>query len=490
MSEKEALANIVGAENVADAPEALSEYAADESFAHPITPRCVARPRDAAEVQKIIAWANESSTPLVPISSGGPHFRGDTVPSVGGAVIVDLRKMNKIVRLDHEHRIALVEPGVTFHELVPAAREAGLRLNLPLVPRATKSVLGSLLEREPVIMPKYHWDISDPMACTEVIYGTGEVFRTGSAAGPGSLEEQWAVGGAQNEAAGPMQAGFLRLVQGGQGTMGVVTWATVRCEHLPSIEEPYLVGSDRLNVLLEFAHWLIRNRLADDCVLLNDADLAQLVVEDWCAHYERLRADLPKWILYYTVSGIRYFPEERVSYATKDISAIAKSINVEPVRSVSGVSAFELMRLLHEPPSSGLPWKMKGGGGCADIFFITTQDRLQELVDTMKTVAMKSAYEVTDMGIYLQPLVQGVNYHCEFDLYFDKKSAAETERVKELAAAATAALSARGAFFSRPYGPWADMAYRKDAATTIALRKVKKIFDPNNVMNPGKLCFE
>ena len=197
--------------------------------------------------------------------------------------------MNRIVRLDLEHRIAMVEPGVTFRDLIPAAREAGLRLNLPLLPRATKSVVGSLLEREPVIMPKYHWDISDPMACTEVVYGSGDVFRTGSAAGPGTLEEQWTAGAAQNEAAGPMQAGFLRLIQGGQGTMGIVTWATVRCEHLPSIEEPYLVGSDKLDSLLEFAYWLIRNRLADDCLLLNDSNLARMMAEDRSGDYEKLR---------------------------------------------------------------------------------------------------------------------------------------------------------------------------------------------------------
>jgi hypothetical protein len=41
-------------------------------------------------------------------------------------------------------------------------------------------------------MPKYHWDIGDPLACVEVIFGTGDMFRTGAAAGPGSLEEQWA----------------------------------------------------------------------------------------------------------------------------------------------------------------------------------------------------------------------------------------------------------------------------------------------------------
>jgi FAD/FMN-containing dehydrogenase len=48
---------------------------------------------------------------------------------------------------------------------------------------------------------------------------------------------------------------------------------------------------------------------------------------------------------------------------------------------------------------------------------------------------------------------------------------------------------AKGAFFSRPYGESAGMIINRDAATVGVLTKVKKIFDPNNVMNPGKLCF-
>ena len=46
-----------------------------------------------------------------------------------------------------------------------------------------------------------------------------------------------------------------------------------------------------------------------------------------------------------------------------------------------------------------------------------------------------------------------------------------------------------GAFFDRPYGPWADMMYRRNATYTEYLKKIKKDLDPNNIMNPGKLCF-
>jgi len=50
-------------------------------------------------------------------------------------------------------------------------------------------------------------------------------------------------------------------------------------------------------------------------------------------------------------------------------------------------------------------------------------------------------------------------------------------------------LASYGAFFSRPYGESARAIINRDAATYWALLKVKAMFDPNNIMNPGKLCF-
>ena len=488
MAIKEDLIGILGKDRVSDAPQELAEYAEDESFVHPISPGCIVRPESAEEIQKIVRWANETLTPLVPVSSGPPHFRGDTVPATGGAVILDLRGMKKIIRLDPEHRIAMVEPGVTFSELIPAAKKAGLRLNLPLLPRASKSVVGSLLEREPVIMPRYHWDISDPLACTEVIYGNGDIFKTGSAAGPGSLEEQWRTGAAQNEAAGPIQADFLRLIQGAQGTMGIVTWASIRCEHAPLIEEPYLVGSSRPDNLLEFVHWLIRNRMADDCLLLNDTDLASILTHNWAAEYANIKNTLPPWVLFFSMSGLKYFPEEQIQYLRADMAAIAQSIMLEPARAIGRASAFDLLKIFHAP--AGEPyWKMNPRGSCHDIFFIADYDKVSKLIGVVNDVAVKFAYPAADMGIYIQPIVQGVNYHCEFSLFFNPANPAEKDRIARLSEAAFGALSGQGAFFSRPYYPWTDMAYRGDAGTTIALRKVKNIFDPNHILNPGKLCF-
>ena len=61
--------------------------------------------------------------------------------------------------------------------------------------------------------------------------------------------------------------------------------------------------------------------------------------------------------------------------------------------------------------------------------------------------------------------------------------------MKEFFGKASEEMLKQGAYYSRPYGIWADMAYNRDAQTTAVLKKIKGLFDPNNIMNPGKLCF-
>ena len=178
------LAKIVGKKHVVTDEGVLRGYKDDTSFLSGKMPHCVVKPRNAEEVQKIVRLANEERSVLIPCSSGGPRTRGDTVPEVEGAVMVDLSGMDSIVRMDKRNKVAMVEPGVSFGALQEEAQREGLRVAMPLAPRKKKSVVGSLLEREPTTIPKYHWDMSDPMCCIEVIFGTGDLFRTGAAAGP------------------------------------------------------------------------------------------------------------------------------------------------------------------------------------------------------------------------------------------------------------------------------------------------------------------
>jgi hypothetical protein len=107
----------------------------------------------------------------------------------------------------------------------------------------------------------------------------------------------------------------------------------------------------------------------------------------------------------------------------------------------------------------------------------------------MLDAAAAHKYPAADVGVYLQPQHQGVAYHCEFSLPFAPDDRREAGNVRSLFTAASRQLINDGAYFSRPYGEWADPVYNRDAAGRDALRTVKKILDPNNVLNPSKLCF-
>jgi FAD/FMN-containing dehydrogenase len=488
MIAKEKLVKIVGAGNVSLEQSSLEEYSKDMSFVNVMRPECVIKPRNADEVQKIVELARKTQTPLVPVSSGPPHFRGDSVPGIGGAVVVDLSGMKKIIHVDYLNRVAMFEPGITFDELIAAVAKKGLRLNMPLLPRRSKSVVGSLLEREPVVMPAYHWDISDPIGCVEIIFGNGKMFRTGAAAGPGSIEEQWAAGGVQKEAAGPSSSSWYRLIQGAQGTMGIVTWASARCEILPKAEKPFLVGSSQLNPLLEMVHSLVRLRMVNECFILNNANLASIMAKKRSGEYRKIKDNLPPWVLFFNIAGYDYFPEDRVRGQAEDMADIAQKVGVTPAEAIGGVSASELLSAVHH--SSDEPyWKLSRTGACHDVFFISIYDKLPGLIETMYEAANEAGYPVSDMGVYLQPIVQGVNCHCEFNLFYDPSSPKESNRVRKLATSTVKRLMAKGAFFSRPYGENTGIIMNSDAATVSALRKVKSITDPDNIMNPGKLCF-
>jgi FAD/FMN-containing dehydrogenase len=140
-------------------------------------------------------------------------------------------------------------------------------------------------------------------------------------------------------------------------------------------------------------------------------------------------------------------------------------------------------------PSAEPYWKLRYRGNSADIFFLTTLDRSPEFIKVMYEIAGETGFPDSSIGTYIQPIQQGRSCHVEFNLAFNPEISAEVARTKTTFEQASKALMLKGAFFSRPYGTWAEMAHNQYAENIIALRKIKGIFDHNNIMNPGKLFF-
>lgn len=482
------LAAKLGRENIIEDPWILDYYSRDQSFVPPMKPRLLIKPQNPQDVQTVINWANQTGTPLVPVSSGPPHFYGDTVPGVPGAAVVDLSGLKKIVHIDRRNRMALIEAGVTFSQLQPELARAGLRLHTPLLPRANKSVVASLLERQPTIVPRFQWSILDPLRCIEVVFGDGNLLMTGDAGShAATLQEEWDLGFAQQSPSGPQQIDFYRLVAGAQGSMGIVNWASIKCQVLPQVHNLFFVSGQKLEDLLDLAYKVLRFRFGDEFFLINGADLASVLGNN-PDEIKARRAKLPAWMVVIGITGGSILPEERAAFQEKDIREMAQQLGLELLPAVPGVKEGELLeKLLGTSPEPY--WKLGYKGACQDIFFITTLDKTPQFLKTMYALMEEAGYPASDAGVYIQPVHQGSSCHCEFSLPYDPANSSETSRVKDLYLQASARLMNQGAFFSRPYGAWAEMAFNRDARTTATLKKLKDIFDPNHIMNPGKLCF-
>jgi FAD/FMN-containing dehydrogenase len=480
------LAAIVGSEQVRDDGALLDGYALDHSDAPASRPVAIVRPGSAVEIQQVVAWANETATPLVPVSSGAPHFHGDTVPSAPGAVMLDLRRMDKVLRADRRNRMVVIEPGVTYPQLQAVLAEQGMRVTPPLLPRANKSVVASLLERQPTLIPRYNFALPEPLRDCGVVWGSGEVLFTGEA-GSGStlLEKQWEAGFVQAEAKGPAQTDFYRLLTGAQGTMGVVTWASVKCELLPEAHEVGYVTAGSLGELEPLVRCLCLSRLGDELMLFDRGYLGRILAgTGTSADPDALQA----WTLVLGFGGRGFRSAERVRVQKEDATRLAGQVGLEVRGELPGVpvgAVDELLRGLSPAPH----WKLAAAGGSADIFFLTTLDKIEGYVEIAHIVADGHGYAAEDVGVYIQPQHQGVTHHVEFSLPYDPSDPATAADMQELADDLAANLIAAGAYFSRPYGSWAQPVYNRDAAAAGALRRVKAIFDPAGVMNPGKLCF-
>lgn len=485
MDLREELTKIVGGENFSEDPEVLKAYSKDYSLAPRGVPNYVVKPKDVQEVQEVVKLANEHRIPLVPCSSK-VHFHGATIPREGGIALA-LTRMNRILEIDEPNRRVRIEPGVTWEQLVNELEKRGFRPAIPLLPHSLRSVLTDYLEREVPVTTVY--EHGEPLQGMEVVWPNGELFRTGSASVPGYPE---------SPARGVHPAGpgldFWRLLQGAQGTMGIVTWANMKIQTLPQLNKVFFASFEEIHAAVEFLYRVLRLRIGQECLLLNKINLAAILAEDWPSDFEKLRALLPPWTLIFVLSGLHRRPEERVEYEEKALFEIKKNEfpRISLLTTVPGVpgSGRKVLEMLRKPwPKDLTYWKHRYKGGCQSLFFITRPVLAQKFIEVIEEVAAREGYPISDIGGYFQPIEHNRACQLEFSFFYNPEHPPETGLVRRLYSKAARSLLSDGALFTRPYGELASLVYERAAEYTMALKRTKKIFDPNNIMNPGQLCF-
>jgi hypothetical protein len=242
--------------------------------------------------------------------------------------------------------------------------------------------------------------------------------------------------------------------------------------------------------LVDCSNELLLRRIGDECLILDKINLANILTAHAFGDFDKLTDNLPPWTLIVAIAGYDRRPDERMAIQKKYLSKTCAAFDLTPHSSLPGVAggANGFLELLSNPCMEDPHWKLRPAGTAHDIFFLAPMSKVAGFTMLMEQIIADQGYPAGHMGTYLQPMVQGRGCHCEFTLFPQDSTAAQAARLEKLILDASQRLMHAGAFFSRPYGPWADMVYDSYPEGVAALKKLKDIFDPNHILNPGKLC--
>ena len=484
MDIKAELTEIVGRDNISDEREELGNFSADQGLENQRAASYIVRAKDTPEVQKVIQLSNELKLPVVP-SSSRIHFYGSALPLQGG-IVLDLTRMNRVREIDERNRMVSIEPGVTWSQLQSELAKRHLMAMIPFLPQPLKSVITSHLEREPNVIPKHEY--GDPMLTMEFVYPSGKIMRTGSAIVPGATTT------AVSDGVFPSGPGIdhWRLLQGAQGTMGIVTWANVKIEYLPQENKLFLLPFDRIEKTIEPLYEIQRNMIGLECFLLNKLNLGIILTEGSPDALKNLIGNLPNWIIVLVLGGGRRHPQMKIEYEEEALRELVKGFSSTKIMSslpgVPGAERELLWRLRRGWPADKAYWKFALHGSCQDIFFLTKLEKVADFFESLSNLL--AARGVVGTGFYVQPIEYGRACHFECNLYYNRSDPKQVGILRCLYEEAAETLLDMGALFTRPYGVLADLVFGRATSYTATLKKLKKFYDPNNILAPGKLCFK
>ena len=417
-------------------------------------------------------------------STTSPKFLNDTV-CYNNTVIIDLHNMKRISFINKRNRVCVIEPGITWAELIPKLKDHGLRPLSPFLPRAGKSALASVLDREPHLIAKRQWDISDPLLCMEVIFGNGEIFRTGEAAGPLDIEANIKFGAALTNPLGPGQTDIFRIIQGAKGTLGIVSWISMQCDFIPDKRVIKIVDSDTIIPLAEFIYSAVRKRWVDEIFIMND--------NLFKASFPSSEGIIKKYVMIYTINGYELFPDDKISYQMECCNEVLSELSLEAKDNISGITQNEIGPIIDGNTIDPHP-KFSDTSIALDIFYNTTLDRMQTHLKGVEDILNRHGFPKDRVNIYIQPVIQARAVNLEFSIIADRPDSEKIkyslEKVRGICKDIAKFAALNGGFFSRSYELINGIAFSdKNQAFQEGLRKLKRIFDPDMILNKGQLIF-
>lgn len=447
------LALIVGEENLIVEPSRVEPYGAD-AVKEKFPPEAVVFPESTAQMVEILKLANEYLFPVT-ARGGGVGYTGGAVP-VDGGIVIGTDRMNKIIEISADDLYAVCQPGITTFELQQAVEKQGLMFAPDPASYKDSFIGGNIAENAGGMRTPKYGVTKHHVLGMEIVTATGEVIRTG--------------GKTVKNVVGFDLTG---LMCGSEGMLGIITEATLKLLPMPEA-----TSTVRANFRSMEAACKVLTKFTPEGLL----PMAMEVIDKFCvaAVEENFAFGLSKEaeaILLVAVDGSREEVEKN-------------SLTIERIMADNG--GFDILRAKSKEEEDKLwdvrraisPSLMKYGTLKINEDVVVPRSRVPELVAGVEQIGKRHNTFVANFGHAGDGNIH-VNFMCDRD---DPESIA---RARECVSETFQLSVELGGTISGEHGigyvKSQYMHYAIDKPTLEIMKGIKKVFDPNGILNPGKM---
>lgn len=447
------LRNIVGKSRCSADPEDLACYAYDATgrFGRP---EAVVFPQNTAAVAAVLALANAERVFVTPRGSGS-GLSGGALAVRGGVVLV-MSRFNRIRRIDTVHRTAEVEPGVVTGRLHQAAEKAGLFYPPDPASAAFSTIGGNLAECAGGPRALKYGVTRDYVLGVEAVLPSGAIINT-----------------EKKTSEGVTGYDLTRLLIGSEGTLAVITRATLRLLPLPPAVGTLAVFFGDLTAAVSAVSRILQHSVLPRTIEYLDSASLRCVAE----YLKTEAVPAAGAMLLIEVDGA----PARVEAETRTLARLCRD------------SGARKVRIAADPTEAALLWKARKAISPALFQYapdkinediVVPRRHLADMVGRIETLRRETGLTMASFGH-----VGDGNIH--FNIMLDKKNAAAARKARAAVDRIFRATLELGGTISGEHGVGVTKRSYLPAEIgrrELALMKhIKQLFDPNGILNPGKI---
>ena len=447
------LQDIVGNAYCSRKKEDLVCYAYDATAANYL-PDAVLFPGNTQEISAIINLANEDGFPVIPRGSGS-GMTGGSLAVQGGAILV-MSRFNRILEIDKDNLIAHAEPGVVTARFHQAVEKEGLFY--PPDPSSSEfsSLGGNLAECAGGPRAVKYGVTRDYVLGLEAVLPTGEIINAGV-----------------RTAKGVVGYDLTRLLVGSEGTLGIITRITVRLLPLPEAIRAMTAVFDSLEKAAETVSEIISQGIIPRTLEFMDNASIRCVES-------HLKMDLPVEagaLLLIEVDG----KIEAVDILIKQLETVCMSQGAEHIKFAETKSEIADLWKARKAISPAL---FQYGPDKINEDIVVPRSRIPDMVRKIDALKEKTGLTMVSFG-------HAGDGNIHFNIMLDKKNQDDLKKAEAAIDTLFEYTLELGGTISGEHGVGITKApyITKEIgpAELKLMKKIKKIFDPNGILNPGKI---